>query len=102
MRSLISQSSGSKRTGGWEGYIKTQINYLKRTNNSGIAWQLARFYALLGNKRQALDHLELAYESHYFLVPFVGAAPLFDDLRGEPRYQDLLQRLGLTRWLEQR
>ena len=43
---------------------------------------------------RALDWLEKAYEDGDHNMPYIGK-PLFDSLRSDPRYQDLLRRIGL-------
>lgn len=58
-------------------------------------YQLAKSYALLGEKEQALDWLEKSLENRDFLLPFVNADPIFDELRTEPRYQAVVHRMGL-------
>jgi len=64
--------------------------------SAGTRYQLARFYALLGEKEQALDWLEKSCESRDFLTPFVNADPIFDDLRAEPRFKAVMHRMGLA------
>ncbi len=53
-------------------------------------------YAFLGDKEKALDNLEKAYESRVFLSVFVKADPVFDSLRSEPRYQEILRKMNLA------
>lgn len=54
-------------------------------------------YAHLGleQKDQALDYLEKAYAEHYAHILWLRVSPQYDALRGDPRYQRLLHRLGL-------
>ena len=56
----------------------------------------ARIYALLGENEKALDNLERAYEGKAFLSIFVKADPIFDDLRSNPRYEEILRRMNLS------
>ncbi len=60
------------------------------------AYSVASLYALLGNKDESLHWLDRAYREHAFLLPFINTDPLFDDLRTDPRFQDLLRRIGLA------
>jgi len=48
----------------------------------------------LGNKKQAMAWLEKAYDARAFEV-LVFSGPLFDRLRGDPQFQDLLRRMRL-------
>ena len=47
----------------------------------------------LGNKTQALEWLDRAYQEHDFSLVFLGVAPWFESLRGEARFQQLLRRI---------
>jgi hypothetical protein len=42
-----------------------------------------------------MDWLEEAYEVHVPGLPYIGTSPLFDPLRSDPRFQDLLRRMNL-------
>jgi eukaryotic-like serine/threonine-protein kinase len=53
----------------------------------------ALIYVGLGEKGQAFDWLEKAYEEHYLIA--VKAHPLYDPLRTDPRFADLLRRMNL-------
>ncbi len=55
----------------------------------------ARIYAALGDKQRALERLEKAYQERDSEVPLIRCDREFDSLRSEPRFQDLLQRIGL-------
>ncbi|HEX6188287.1 MAG TPA: tetratricopeptide repeat protein [Pyrinomonadaceae bacterium] len=54
------------------------------------------FYAFLGEKDKALTCLEKAYDERGFMLVFVKADPVFDNLRSEPRYQDTLRKMKLS------
>lgn len=56
----------------------------------------AMIYAFSGEKEKALDNLEKAFENkETFSMPFVKAEPIFDSLRGEPRYREILRKMNL-------
>ena len=50
---------------------------------------------LVGKKEQALTFLEKAYADRCSLMVFMKVDPEFDSLRSEPRFADLLRRMGL-------
>jgi serine/threonine-protein kinase len=54
---------------------------------------VALVYAGLGDKVQALEWLERAYEDHSDRLAWIKFWPLFDSLRAEPRFEDLLRRM---------
>jgi TolB-like protein/DNA-binding winged helix-turn-helix (wHTH) protein/Tfp pilus assembly protein PilF len=56
---------------------------------------LAAQYAELGDKERAFACLERAYQEHDPWLPMDLAAPRLDPLRSDPRFQDLLRRIGL-------
>jgi hypothetical protein len=49
----------------------------------------------MGNKAEALDWLERAYEEHDFSLVFLQVAPWFESLRGEARFEQLIRRMQL-------
>jgi TolB-like protein/Flp pilus assembly protein TadD len=53
-------------------------------------------YAGLGDKEQALAWLEKAYHERRDRVFLLNVDPLLDPLRSEPRFQDLVRRVGLA------
>jgi tetratricopeptide (TPR) repeat protein len=54
-------------------------------------------YMALGEKEQSIAWLEKAYSQHSNLLTTLKVDPVFDPLRGDPRFQNLLRRVGLTR-----
>jgi tetratricopeptide (TPR) repeat protein len=58
---------------------------------AAIAWR----YIYAGDYDRAMDWLEEAYEIHHPHMPYIGTKPLYDPLRSDPRFQDLLRRMNL-------
>jgi hypothetical protein len=56
---------------------------------------LAVAYARLGDKDQALAWLEKAYAQHSNGLTSLKVDPTYDLVRGDPRFKDLLRRVGL-------
>lgn len=56
---------------------------------------IALIYAGLGDKDQAFAWLEKAYEERSFQMQWLGVEPRWDNLRSDPRFADLLRRVGL-------
>ena len=55
----------------------------------------ALVHASLGANDIALAELEKAFEDRYWYLVFCRVDPRFDPLRSDPRFQDLLRRVGL-------
>jgi Flp pilus assembly protein TadD len=59
------------------------------------ASSLASIYARLGDKDAAFEWLEKAYREGAYGILFLKSEPEFDGLRSEPRFQDVMRRVGL-------
>jgi TolB-like protein/Flp pilus assembly protein TadD len=57
--------------------------------------QLAVLYAALGERELAFASLERAYAAHDLQLQFLGVDPAYDSLRSDPRFPNLLRRIGL-------
>jgi hypothetical protein len=70
---------------------------LKRRKQHGYvaAASFVIVYLGLGENEQAFAWLEEAYKERSNMLQFVKVHPLFDPLRGDPRFVDLLHRVGL-------
>jgi len=66
-----------------------------RGDSSGDPCSIAIAYAASGERDKALTVLEKAYVDHYSEIVRLKVEPLFDPLRNDPRFQDLLRRAGL-------
>jgi hypothetical protein len=56
---------------------------------------LADTYSVLGEKDEAFEFLERAYQERASLMIFLGVYPTFDNIRSDSRFADLLRRMGL-------
>ncbi len=64
--------------------------------NSPSPYTMAIIYAGLDENEKALEFLEKAYsEKSLDLTWSLESDPLLDGLRSDPRFQDLLHRMGL-------
>ena len=59
------------------------------------AYDIAAVYVGLGNRDQAFEWLNKAYEERSGFLPYIKCDRRFDILSSDPRYQDLLQRIGI-------
>jgi len=58
-------------------------------------YQFAAIYAGLGDKDETFRLLEKAYEEHSSNMPFLAVDPFWYEMRSDPRYANLLRRMGL-------
>ncbi len=81
--------------GYWQKYLEILKDHAKQryVPPSFIAGMPAR----LGDKDQAFEWLEKAYEARDEFIRLVRVDPTFDNLHSDPRYADLLRRMGLPR-----
>ena len=55
---------------------------------------LALIHAGLGNKDEAFAQLEEAYQEHAHALLYLNVDPRFDGLRSDPRFDELLKKIG--------
>ncbi|HEX3155833.1 MAG TPA: hypothetical protein VHV32_14490 [Candidatus Angelobacter sp.] len=53
-------------------------------------------FAGLGNRDTAMEWLEKAFEERADGLTWLGVEPMLDEVRSDPRFQDLIRRIGLT------
>jgi hypothetical protein len=56
---------------------------------------VAKHYLFAGDYDRAMEWAEKAFEVHSSGLAGVGADPIYDPLRSNPRFQDLLRRMNL-------
>ena len=71
------------------------LNKLKVTKEHVSPYDLALLYLGLGDKEAALESLERGYQTHDSAMGSLKVDPDLDPLRSEPRFQDLMRRVGL-------
>lgn len=59
------------------------------------AYVPAFLYARLGDRENTLLWAEKAYSERHRYIAYIGVEPSFDFLRDDPRFQDLIKRVGL-------
>jgi TolB-like protein/tetratricopeptide (TPR) repeat protein/class 3 adenylate cyclase len=57
-------------------------------------YALAVVLTALGNKAHAIDELEHGYDEGGFYIALITVDPFFDDLRGDPRFDALVQKIA--------
>jgi tetratricopeptide (TPR) repeat protein len=85
------------RVSGIRGYWRGRLQVLKGQAREHYvsSFTFAVPYARIGDKDRAFENLTKAVDERYPSMIFVQIEPVFDDLRSDPRYGDLLRRIGL-------
>ena len=78
--------------GFWQKQLDLAIERSKRQHVSSII--IAGYYARLGEREQAIQWLEKAYEERDAMI-WLKVDPRWDGLRSDPRFADLIRRVGL-------
>jgi DNA-binding winged helix-turn-helix (wHTH) protein/TolB-like protein/Tfp pilus assembly protein PilF len=78
----------------WQKRLEQQAEEAKRDLSTAV--DMAEIYAQLGEKDRAFASLERAYEERSVMMMYLKVLPNFDPLRSDPRYADLLRRVGHT------
>jgi len=83
------------RISGCRGMLSKQLEfYSDPANPDYYPMYAAANAALLGKKEEAFNFLEKAYDTRQSIIE-LPVEPELDNIRSDPRYQDLLRRIGL-------
>jgi TolB-like protein len=80
------------QTAGWQGVLREQAKWSYQFNRS--MYFTACIYAQAGDKDQALEYLEKTYQRREHWMAYLQVDPRFDGLRGDPRFDELIRRVG--------
>jgi TolB-like protein len=64
-------------------------------SQEGLAYQIAQVYAVRGEKDKAFEWLQIAFDNHDGGMPSLLVDPLLRGLRDDPRYKNLVAKVGL-------
>lgn len=84
---------------GRKGFLREELKSAIASSKGHYAspFWIAQLYARLDEKDQAFQWLERAYQERNHNLALIKTDPMFDGLHSDPRYQDLLRRLNLTK-----
>ena len=80
--------------GGWAGYVRSLTSDNSPFKEGNFEWLLAKTYAQFGDKDKAFAELNSAYDKRLSSVCWLKVEPQLDPLRSDPRYADLIKRVG--------
>jgi len=71
--------------------------FLERAKTRYVSpYPIASIYAAMGDNERALAYLEKVFNEHSYYVVWLNIDPVFDRLRTDARFQDLLRRIGIA------
>jgi tetratricopeptide (TPR) repeat protein len=94
-REQVSEMKRAFAAGGEGGAWRKSLEIARNTPGSGPAG-MAVYYAVLGEKDRALQLLEESYVEREELMLYLKVDPGYDNLRSDPRFDNLMRRVGLN------
>lgn len=86
------------RAGKGNAALKTISQLQEFVIKDGVGrYEIALVYAGLGNKTEAFKWLDESYKAHDAGLLYLKVDPLLDPLRSDPRFDDLVRRVGLAK-----
>ena len=84
-------------SGGWKGALTKGIETRQAQRKTGYssAYAIAQLYADLGDKDQAFRWLNTAYQERDWWLVGLKTNFLFDPIRSDPRFAELVRKVGL-------
>jgi len=85
--------------GGYPGALRRVAEtMIARSRTTYVSpYQIGTLYTRARMNKEALDWLEKAYLAHDPNMPYLSVDPIFDALRPDPRFQDILRRMNLLK-----
>ena len=85
------------KTGGARGYWRKRLELSQKDYDKGYgsAYKIAVNYARLDDRDRAFEQLEKSFAARETDLLWIRTESAFDELSSDPRFQDLLRRVGL-------
>jgi len=94
-REMVDALRRAARRGGLKEFWKQRLQYLLGQSDVPLA-TVAAAYMLSGDHDNAMAWLERLYEERGAWIRGLKVQPVWDPLRDDPRFADLLRRAGLA------
>ncbi len=93
----IAEMRDAFRVSGWRGFLLKNLEVMttKAKNSPPNPTVFASLYARLGQKDEAFAWLEKTFEARDPAILQFKIEPAFDNLRDDPRYAELVRKIGL-------
>jgi hypothetical protein len=83
---------------GYKGVLQSWLDGLTEISKHGYvsSYSIAQAYMRMGEKEKTFEWLQKAYEEHDSGLVSIAVEPMFEPVRSDPRFKDLLRRLKLS------
>jgi serine/threonine-protein kinase len=97
MAGLMAKANDVYKKQGWNAYVQFNLEQLVENapERRFPPFMIATFYTKVGRKDEAIKWLEKGYEERDFRMTLLSVAFEFDGLRSDPRFRELVRRMGL-------
>ena len=92
---VIAAVSRAYKTGGVKAALRAMIGSLE--GEASLSYWIAQKYALLGERDHAFECLERAFNQRDYGVLYLDIDPAMDGLRTDPRFAEMVKRIGTLR-----
>jgi serine/threonine protein kinase/tetratricopeptide (TPR) repeat protein len=75
--------------------VLAEFEALQRRGRYASGYAFAAIYAGLGDREQVFAYLDAAYREHSHWLVWLKRDPRWDDVRSDPRFQNLVRQIGL-------
>ena len=81
---------------GYPGWLREKLKQLNQdSHGNALTFEHAELYAAMGNTDMAMQYLNQGYREHTEPLLRLQLNPAYDDMRTDPRFQELIHRIGL-------
>jgi len=97
MGEVMGKANDIYKRQGWKAYVQFNVEQLveKASERRFPAFVIATLYARADRKDETIEWLEKGYEERDFRMTLLSVAFEFDGLRSDPRFKELVRRMGL-------
>jgi eukaryotic-like serine/threonine-protein kinase len=93
----LAEANQAYAESGWRAYLQKSLDYIlaQPPNRRFPPFVIATYYARLGQKDETFAWLQRGYEERDFRMRHVSVMFEFDGVRSDPRFVELVRKLGL-------
>src|SRR5262249_48252032 len=96
MAGQMANANDVYKKSGWKAYLQSNVDQLEKAPSRRLpAFVIATFYAKAGRTDEAIKWLETGYEERDYHMTVISVSFEFDGLRSDPRFKELVRRMGL-------